>query len=319
MIASAEKRDPSMIDRKLDFVALDPELIQLLPWLTGQTTIEMCDLERIATGLRAGRILPQEVRVLARGGVLSHLASSAVAELLDALIDSGTEGYWTAVEILGMYLHQKSDAHEEFRPQLRRLMKAIDVTTRGDASLTMDTHFYCGVASWLLRHGSKDEDAALTATMLAEQSVRYCVDESGRLGGRSVFEKLLPDVFGDSWSVAWPILSGSMEAHRDRIWTFESLLSIHDREGKTVASPIFLVPWEVLRAWCHKNPGFAPAFLMRIAPRFEEVTPLPTEQGAQDVSRESGQQRRGNGARSCVVCWTISVTVMTSWMLWRGI
>ena len=135
MLASVEKRDPSMIDRKLDAVASDKELIHLLPWLTGLTTIEMHDLERIATALRAGRIVPQEVRVMALEGVLSHLESSAVARLLDALIDSGTEGCWTAVEILGMYLHQNSDAHEDFRPQLRRLIIAIDVTTRGDTSL----------------------------------------------------------------------------------------------------------------------------------------------------------------------------------------
>ena len=128
--------------------------------------------------------------------------------------------------------------------------------------------------------------------MLAEQAVRYCVDESGRVGGRDVFEKLLPDIFGDCWSVAWPILSGGMEAHRDRIWAFKSLLSIHDQEGKTVAGPIFLVPWEVLRAWCHKNPGFAPAFLMRIAPRFEEGTPMPTELRTPDASRDMGQHPR---------------------------
>ena len=74
MIASAEKRDPSLIDRKLDAVDSAPTLIQLLPRLTAQTMIEMRDLERIATSVRAGRILPREVGVLAMGSVLSHLA-----------------------------------------------------------------------------------------------------------------------------------------------------------------------------------------------------------------------------------------------------
>ena len=73
MLASAETRNPAMIDRKLDAVALDPDMIHLLPWLTMQTTIELSDLERITVALRAGKILPVEVRVLAMGGVLSHL------------------------------------------------------------------------------------------------------------------------------------------------------------------------------------------------------------------------------------------------------
>ncbi len=39
---------------------------------------------------------------------------------------------------------------------------------------------------------------------------------------------------------------------------------------RRVTGPIFLVPWKALRAWSYRNPDFAPAFLMRIAPVFEE-------------------------------------------------
>ena len=158
---------------------------------------------------------------------------------------------------------------------------------------------------------AQDEDAVLTATMLAQQAVRYCVEESGRHDGRRVIEKLLPDVFTHCSSVAWPILSGSMEAHRDRIWKFESLLRIHDLEGKSVVSPVFLVPWEVLRAWCHKHPEFAPAFLMRIAPTFEARAALATESERKRAQEVAETLDLSNGTQSCGDCWTISATAKT--------
>jgi hypothetical protein len=71
------------------------------------------------------------------------------------------------------------------------------------------------------------------------------------------------------YDVAWPVLSAGMIEHRRRIRAFEYLLGDTYAEEKSVAGPIFLVPWEALRTWGHKNPSFAPAFLMRIVPVFE--------------------------------------------------
>ena len=68
LLSSAEKLDPDMVDRKLDAVASDSELIGFLPWLTAQTSIETPDLERIARALRVGSVAPENVRILAMGG-----------------------------------------------------------------------------------------------------------------------------------------------------------------------------------------------------------------------------------------------------------
>jgi hypothetical protein len=283
MLAEAEKSDPAMVDRKLDAVALDADIVTLLPWLTMQSTIELADLERITAALRAGRIVPDQVRALATGSVLCHLPPAVVALLIDALIDIEPRGYWTAVEITGMYVFRRLELCDPLRPQLRRLMEGFDLEKLDQARSAMDTNHFYDLACWLVHHGSSDADAALAAKVLAEQAVRWCVEESATYRDRGVIEKLLRDLFVHCWAVAWPIVSENMEAHRETIWNFESLLRVYDLEGNSVASPVFGVPWDVLRAWCHSHVEYGPALLMRIAPVFEPVV-TPKKGGAEDAS-----------------------------------
>lgn len=60
LLSSIEKRDPELVDRKLDAVASDSNLIGFLPWLTAMTSIEARDLERIGAALRVGSVAPDE-------------------------------------------------------------------------------------------------------------------------------------------------------------------------------------------------------------------------------------------------------------------
>jgi len=284
MLAAAEKRDAAMIDRKLDAVAANSELIRFLPWLTAQTAIEMSDLERIAAGLRSGSLLPADVRVLALGGVLSKLAPTQVAFLIDAMLEAGSAGYWAAVEIMGMYTYQRHERREELRPQLRRLVEAFDIEKIGEAYSAMDTHQFYELATWLIRHGSTDVDAMVAAGAIMLQAVRWCVESSPGYRDRRVIEKLLPEALTHCSSVAWPFLSTGIEAHRDRIWSFEGLLRLHGLDGEPALSPVFLVSWDVLRAWCFENAEFAPAFLMRLAPKFEARSGAIAAPDAQGVN-----------------------------------
>jgi hypothetical protein len=66
----------------------------------------------------------------------------------------------------------------------------------------------------------------------------------------------------------WPVFAEGMASHRDRIRAFEHPLGKGYSGEKSAVGAIFLVPWPVLRAWCHRYPDFAPAFLMRVAPTF---------------------------------------------------
>jgi hypothetical protein len=291
MLAGAEKSDPAMIDRKLDAFASDADMIPLLPWLTMQTKIQLRDLERIAAALREGRILPDQARVLAMGSALSHLPPTVLAVLNDALMDAGPRGYWATVEVMGMYVFQRLEMCDALRPQLRRLMEEFGVEHLDQARSAMDSHHFYELASWMIRLGSDDPDGALAARALARQAVRWCVEESSSYRDRGALERLLPELFAHCWAVAWPIVSESMEAHRDVIWKFESLLRVFNLEGETVASPIFSVPWDVLRAWCHAHPDYGPAFLMRIAPVFERVQTLAKDVTEEkDTSHEDGRK-----------------------------
>jgi hypothetical protein len=270
LLASAEKRDPAMVDRKLDAAAADSNFIEFLPWLTAQTSIEARDLERIAAALRSGSITPASVRILGTGSVLSHLSPADVALLIDALMDVGTDGYWAAVEVMDMYACQKPERFGGLRPQISRLITSFEISKLGGTQTVMDTHHFSRIALWLIRHGSKDKDAVAAAAHLAEQAIRWCTERSQHHVDCTVIESVLPDLLTHCGRVVWPVLSSGIAAHRDRIWAFEHLLGKNRAEGKSVAGPIFLVPWKALRAWCHRNPDFASAFLMRIAPVFDE-------------------------------------------------
>jgi len=291
MLAGAEKSDSAMIDRKLDAIASDADMIPLLPWLTMQTKIELRDLEQIAAALRTGLILPDQARVLAMGSALSHLPPTVLAFFIDALLDTEPGGYWAAVEVMGMYVFRRLELCDELRPQLRRLMEGFGIEKLDQARSAMDSSHFYDLVSWMIGRGSADADGTLAARVMAQQAVRWCVEESSSYRDRSVIERLLPDLFAHCWGVVWPIMLESMEAHRDVIWKFESLLRIYDLEGNSVASPVFGVPWDVLRAWCHRHPEYGPALLMRIAPVFEPV-PTPVKDGAEEknVSREDGRK-----------------------------
>jgi hypothetical protein len=108
------------------------------------------------------------------GSVLSHLSPANVAPLIDALIDTGTDGYWVAVEILDMYAYPKLEGLEEFRPQIRRMMANFEVSELGDTQTVMNAHHFGRIAIWLVRHGSRDEDAAVAAEHFSEQFVKLC-------------------------------------------------------------------------------------------------------------------------------------------------
>jgi hypothetical protein len=284
LLNSAEKRDPGMVDRKLDAVAGNSDLVEFLPWLTAQTFIEARDLERIAAVLRVGSVSPAGVRILSMGSVLSHLSPTNVAPLIDSLIDAGTDGYWVAVEILDMYAYQKPEIFEEFRPQIRRMMANFEVSELGDTQTVMNAHHFCRIATWLVRHGSKDEDAAVAAAHLSDQAVNLCIDLSQNYVDHSVIEEILPEVLAHCGEIAWPVLSSGITKHRDRIMTFERLLGNPYAEGKSSAGPIFVVGWDALRTWAHRNPDFAPAFLMRIAPVFDAVN-TPAKSSVRSWSR----------------------------------
>jgi hypothetical protein len=329
MIAGAEKRDSAMIDRKLDAIASNGDMIPLLPWLTMQTHIEQRDLERIVVELRAGRIVPDQARVLAMGSALSHLPATVLGFFVEALMETEPGGYWAAVEVIGMYVFQRVELCDPLRPQLRRLMEGFSMEKLDQSHSAMDSHHFCDLASWLIRHGSADADAALAATVMAQQAVRWCVEDSSVYRDRRMIERLLPVLFEHCWSVVWPILSASMGAHRDVIYRFDSLLRVYELDGNSVASPIFSVPWDVLRAWCHSHPEYGPAFLMRIAPVFERrSTPAKDAPQDEDISPDGDREpepRQWNpivlrllddfGDRAAVL-EALGANIMT--FMWRG-
>jgi hypothetical protein len=273
LLHSADKEAPSMVDRKLELVASDSDLIRFLPWFTMLTNVEARDLQRIVVVLRAGNLDPQTVRTLSWGRVLLNISPAKIGSLIDALVDVGSAGIWVAIEILGMYTFQNHHLFEDLRKPVTRMLTMIELCASENSHGGGDAFHFDVVVKWLISHGSNDQDAATVAAHLTEQVVKWCVVRPPNHVGSDAVGSILPDLLIHCHAVTWPILSRGIVEHRSRIWCFESLLGSSRIEGKSIAGPIFLVPWEELRAWGHRYPDFAPAFLMRIAPAFEEGSP----------------------------------------------
>jgi hypothetical protein len=176
---------------------------------------------------------------------------------------------------MGMYAYQKPQRFEGLRQQISRVMAGFELTKLGDSQTVMDAYHFGTIATWLIRHGSNDRDAAAAAAHLTEQAIRWCIERPQNHVGPSVVESILPEILTHCGDIGWPVLSNGIVEHRDRIWAFEHLLGKTYAEGKSAAGPIFLVPWKALRVWNHRNPDFAPAFLMRIAPVFDKGSTPP--------------------------------------------
>ena len=221
------------------------------------------------------------------GSVLSHLAPAQVAPLIDALLDAGTNGFWAAVEVLDMYVYQTVERYEGLRQQIRRILTGFEIDALGDGRAVMETHHFGRIAKWMLSRGADDQDTRPVAAKLAAEIIRWCVERPGNLAGVDLIENVLHDLLKYQCDAVWPVFAEGMAAHRDRIWAFEHPLGKGYSGEKLTAGAIFLVPWPVLRTWCHRFPDFAPAFLMRVAPTFESGAAATAESGAPQLEKKT--------------------------------
>jgi hypothetical protein len=77
---------------------------------------------------------------------------------------------------MGMYAYQKPQRFEGLRQQISRVMAGFELTKLGDSQTVMDAYHFGTIATWLIRHGSNDRDAAAAAAHLTEQAIRWCIE-----------------------------------------------------------------------------------------------------------------------------------------------
>ena len=266
-IASA-KSEPHTAQPLKERIAHSPELAPALPVVCWHLGITPKDIQSAIEAIHRGYLDPRELSRWCMGGVLTTLATPAVAGLLDELFDHSAEAFAVGMELTGMYAHRRHHALEELRPQV---LKAAVCVSRWDQmhGETMGAHHFNEIMAWILNKGRQDPDARTVALNLS----RALIDGDQRIDD-SFIRPLLPRLLSGFPEIAWSLIGQAIVSDRKRAWQLEYVLGSSFSFDDEANPAILRLPEEVLFAWCHAHPDTAPAFAAAVLP---VLAPQPTE------------------------------------------
>jgi hypothetical protein len=227
-------------------------------------------LDDVIASLRCGEISPRECSYLSYGRGLDHLAPSSIFPLLDELASHwGAEGIWTALEIISMYQHGRSELDSSLAEMIRRLLtspKLIDKVGRNNR----DGYLFEQTAELLIGSGMAHSDFIIG---IGDQISRICRSDDSdvifALDGpiRKTIRKLL----ALDASAVWQSISRFYEiaTTTERYW-LERLIGPPDHqfdgEGQNKEGILFAVPQAELEGWAEIDPTKRAAFLCEFYP-----------------------------------------------------
>ena len=165
LISGIETRDPQAarraVDKALDSSILQRHAVDILQGLN----LSAADLPRLTTQLRAGNIDPAWCAHISYGGGLHGVDALELLPLLDELIGFGPDGCWSALEIVSMLLHNRSDLPISLAERVQAILKVEDLLPAAK-SRTRDAHLLKSEIERLLKHGLLDRDLATSVLRL---------------------------------------------------------------------------------------------------------------------------------------------------------
>jgi hypothetical protein len=253
-------RDASAVEAFKKEAACSQIFAIALPFVCLKIGITPSDVTLVCDGLTAGVIPVHAVAYWGHGSVLAKLDTTAVTPLFDQLFTMDGDAYSTALDIMGMYVHDKAHRLEMLRPQLR--MAAVNIAKRPKRrGSQMDAHHFEWMIGWLLRKGRDDADARAVAAALA----KYLADDPDG-DARELIKPLLPMMLSDFAPIVWPPLGQAIIKDRAMAWRMEHALGDSFSFAEEKKPVILHVPEDILFAWTHANPDAGPAFLARVLP-----------------------------------------------------
>ena len=182
--------------------------------------------------------------------------------VFDALLDHGSEGYETAIHLIGMYAVDRQEVLEGLRPQLVKaadnLVRQIPPSTMFD--LTMLAHHFRTLMTWLLERGRDNADARSAAMSLSSSLI-------GEGGGvlDTMMEDVVRPLLGEIAEISWQILGAAVLSKEIASLNLRFLLgrALSDERSDP---PILCLPEEVLFAWCRAHGDEAAAFAAETLP-----------------------------------------------------
>lgn len=232
-----------------------------LPLIAWRLGITPADISLAIEGINADRIKPFSFMQWTMGGVLAELPPAEVAPLFDVMMAKGGEMFAIAIEVMGMYGHDRLERFEALRPQLLQLAAGA-FQQRPPRATHMDEHHFKELLGWLLEKGEADPDAREVARVLARNLGADRADHG-------LVEGLLPILLSNFAQTVWPLIGQAIVEDQAKAWRIEYALERappNDEANRAVLA----LPVETLFGWCHANPDKGPAFMAKVLPLFVE-------------------------------------------------
>ena len=263
-----------------------PGLAPVFPEVCRRIGLTSKDVARGVEGLARGTIPSSALMSWTHPETLDPLPRTAVAQLLDVLLDHDATSFAIGVNTLWMMLRNEDregkDTREtglriaDFRPQVltmarnagrwsARDFKAATGTTDPRLSSQMTEWHLTQIVLRMLRKGREDDHARETALAFSTALVHRHQDGWLDLYGKTL-RPVLRELLSGFPGIAWQLIGGTIVSS-PRFARLMALSlgerSVHDRG---VDPPILALSEETLLAWCHANPDQAPAFAAECVP-----------------------------------------------------
>ena len=247
---------PDAVEALKRRAARSSELAPVLPRICSLVGIEARDIELVVASLRARRLQASELRWW-RWDVVKA-STSAIAPLLDTMLDLGGDALTEAVELLGMYIQRALGSLEDLRPQIVRLVG--DIVRPGPRG-KIDEYTFGEIVKWTLDKGRQDSDANAVALLLAKAVV-----ETEEYDDKRVIRPLMPKLLSGFPEIAWQLIGSAIVTDRGFARLMELFLDDRFTFDKDYKPAILYLPEDVLFAWCHGHPDCAPTFAASVVP-----------------------------------------------------
>ena len=272
-IGSIAKDKPTVVEALKRQSAVSPIFAPALPLMcsTAPTPsgIATTDIALLVAALEGGFLPPRWIRWDTVGRGLRDSPPAVAAPLFDAMLDHSAQGFESALDLIGLYIHDEPERLEGLRPQVRKI---AENATRWKWGEQMALYHFEQIMTWMLEKGRQDRDASATALALAKAVVDVeDYDQTHPL------KPVIPPLLAELPEVSWPLI-GQTIVNADPLQSFllESMLGEWRFGQRRDSFPILSLPVDTLFAWCHAYPDQAPAFAAKIVPVFGDSESDPT-------------------------------------------
>ena len=285
-IAGLNDRHSEQAEAVKQRVIESPALAPAFPEVCRRIGLTPEDVEQGVEGLARGTIPSSALMSWSHPETLHPLPRTAVARLLNALLDHDATSFAIGVNTLWLILRNEDREGKntratglriaDFRPQVlamalnagrwsARDFKAATGTTDPRLGSQMTEWKLTQVVLSMLRRGRGDDHARETALAFSTALVHRHQDGWLNLYGkalRPVLRKLLSGFPG----IAWQLIGGAIVSNPGFARLMALILGERPAHDRGEDPPILALSEETLLAWCHANPDRAPTFAARCLP-----------------------------------------------------